>query len=132
MNWHPGPPCIAIDHRGHRCCRPSFCAIPVTFSWDPVNGTGFGGPYATFCRMHDYWHWLRGPDRIEVIGGWMGAAWNTNAKVWTALTTIYEARDGLSVSRRWWGLRHETVIGDLNEETFDDAIARTARKTVAA
>jgi hypothetical protein len=116
-----GHACVALDFRGRRCGRRSVCEFPITFTWDPVRGVGTGAPSATFCRMHEPWG-LKGPDRMAVVGGWLGDAWNPEAKVWTVLTTIYETKDGLAASLHWWALRRPTIFGVCEDVVYDDAI----------
>lgn len=114
--------CVAIDFRGRRCNRRTVCIAPVTYEWDPVRGVGVGGPSLTLCRVHDLDD-VRGPVRMEVVGGWVGAAWNPKANVWTVLTTVYETRDGLDASRHWWALRRPMRFGDTSTEVvYDDAV----------
>ena len=112
--------CVAMTFRHQRCGRRYFTEWPIAFEWDPVKGIGIGAPSATFCRMHDPIN-LRGPERMEVVGGWIGAAWNPRAKVWTVLTTVYETRDGLQVAKHWWSLRRPTRFGVTDSVTYDEA-----------
>ena len=123
---HPTYGCAALTVRGRRCGRPHYTEYPVTFSWDPIKGVGVGGPHIPLCRMHGYLHELERHERIQIVGGWMGAAWNPDAKVWTVLTTVYETKDGLDASKHWWALRYDAVFGDCYRETYDEAVARLA------
>ena len=125
---HPNFGCVAITVRGSRCCRPHYTEYPITFTWDPIKGVGVGGPSAPFCRMHGYLSELEPGERIEIVGGWIGRAWNSAAKVWTVLTTVYETKDGLTASKHWWALRHDTVFGDCSDITYDDAFEAKFRK----
>jgi hypothetical protein len=119
---HPTAGCVALDYRGRRCGRPHFSEVPITFTWDPVRGIGIGAPAATLCRMHD-WCGVNGPVRLEVVGGWMGDAWNPDAKVWTVLTTVYATRDGLTASPHWFAMRQPTRFGQNERVTYDQARA---------
>lgn len=71
--------------------------------------------------MHDPCD-LHGPDRVAVVGGWLGNAWNPKAKVWTVLTTVYETRNGFMPSQHWWALRRPTKFGVCEDVVYDDAI----------
>ena len=115
--------CLAITARGNRCGHRHQVEVPVTFAWDPVRGVGVGAPSIMLCRMHDYLWSLDVSDRVQIVGGWMGRAWNPGAKVWTVMTTVYESKDGLTVSRHWWSLRHDTKFGDCKDVAYEDAVA---------
>jgi hypothetical protein len=118
---HPNHGCIAITVKGRRCCRPHASEQPITFEWDPVTGRGIGGPNVTLCRMHNYLWELDAADRIEIVGGWMGRAWNPDAECWTVCITVYDAKDGLFASPHWWALRRDLVFGDCSKIVYDDA-----------
>src|SRR5271167_2034579 len=108
---YPNFGCIALTVRGQRCGRPHFSESPISFTWNPTTGRGIGGPSACFCRMHDYMGWVEGAERFEIVGGWMGRAWNPDAEVWTVLMTVYESRTSLFASKHWWALRRDIVFG---------------------
>ncbi len=66
---------------------------------------------------------VHGDVRLEVVGGWLGAAWNPDAKVWTVLTTVYETRDGLDASPHWWALRRPVRFNEpTTAVVYDDAV----------
>ena len=113
--------CVALDFRGKRCNRRTVCMVPTIFSWDPVKGVGVGGPHASLCRVHDT-DGVRGDVRLEVVGGWLGDAWNPVAKCWTVCLTVYETRDGLDASPHWWSLRRPVRFGVCDDVVYDDAI----------
>jgi hypothetical protein len=121
---HPPAGCVALTARGKRCGRPHFTEVPIIFEWDPIRGRGTSGPSACFCRMHSYMAFGQDAERFEIVGGWIGRAWNPDAEVWTVMVTVYEARDGLYASPHWWALRRETVFGDCSRVTYDRAVAR--------
>lgn len=83
----------------------------MTFTWDPVAGAGTGAPPIPLCRMHAYLWDLEPADRVEIMAGWMGRAWNPKGQCWTVMTTVYETRDGLEAAKRWWALRQAIVAG---------------------
>ena len=114
--------CVAMTVRGRRCGRTAQELLTVTFKWDPVRGVGVGGPDLPLCRMHGIGE-MRGSDRFEVVGGWVGAAWNPEARVWTVLTTVYETRGGFGASRHWWAKRRPTKFGVCERVVYDDAIS---------
>ena len=114
--------CVALLANGRRCGRAHFSEAPITFTWDPVKGRGIGGPSACFCRMHDYFSFAEGSERFQVVGGWIGRAWNPDAQVWTVLVTVYEGREGFYVSKHWWALRRETIFGKTDRVTYDQAV----------
>ena len=123
LGLHPSFGCVAIMVRGRRCGHAHFCEVPITFEWDPTKGVGIGGPHAPFCRMHNY-HWdLERHERIQVVGGWLGYAWNAKAKVWTVMTTVFEAKDGFDLSKHWWELRHPIRTGVCERIRYDEAVA---------
>ena len=114
--------CLALDFRGKRCNRRIASIVPILFSWDPVRGVGTGAPSATLCRVHGL-DGVHGDVRLEVVGGWLGAAWNPDAKVWTVLTTVYETRDGLDASPHWWALRRPVRFNEpTTAVVYDDAV----------
>ena len=110
--------CMAIDARGRRCGRYSYTEVPITFTWDPTNGRGTGGPGVTLCRLHDYLWELEPGECVEIVGGWLGRGWNPDAQCWTVTTTVYEKRDALFVSPHWWALRRPIKMG-YREPTYD-------------
>lgn len=115
---------MAITVSGDRCNRRHYTAIPVEFAWDPVLGVGVGGPSVTLCRMHDYMWSLAAGERVQIVGGWMGRARNDEAEVWTVMTTVYGARDGLYLSKVWWAQRRTTRFGQTSVDVaFDAALA---------
>jgi len=71
--------------------------------------------------MHDYMGWVEGAERFEIVGGWIGRAWNPDAEVWTVLMTVYESRTSLFASKHWWALRRDIVFGDCSKVTYDQA-----------
>jgi hypothetical protein len=119
----PPAGCVALTVRGVRCGRPHVTEVPILFSWDPVRGRGVAGPSACFCRMHRYMSDVHDDERFELVGGWLGRAWNPDAKVWTVIMTVYESRACLFASPHWWALRRDTVFGDCSRITYDQAIA---------
>lgn len=121
---HPSSGCMAIAVPGERCNRRHFTEIPVMFAWDPVLGVGVGGPSITLCRMHNYLWSLPAEERVHIVGGWMGRAWNNEAEVWTVMTTVYETADGLDLSKVWWAQRRTTRFGQTPVDVaFDAALA---------
>jgi hypothetical protein len=123
---HPNFGCIAILATGERCSRMHWTEYPITFAWDPIKGVGIDAPSATLCRMHGYLWELADGERVEIVGGWMGQAWNPDAKVWTVLTTVYESKDSLFASKHWWALRRPSVFGQCDRVRYDEAIAAMA------
>jgi hypothetical protein len=119
--FHPAHGCVAITVRGQRCNRDHYTEIPITFSWDPIRGVGIEAPSAPFCRMHDYLWSLEPGERVEIVGGWMGRAWNPNAKCWTVLTTVYESRRDLGASPHWWALRRPAKFGACDRFVYSEA-----------
>jgi hypothetical protein len=118
---HPTAGCVALTVRGRRCGRPHMSEVGILFTWDPVKGVGIGGPNVTLCRMHRYMGDVAQAERFEIVGGWIGRAWNPDAKVWTVLVTVYERREGNEVSRHWWALRRPLVFGDCSRVNYDQA-----------
>jgi hypothetical protein len=121
-----GQPCIAITARGTVCGRGHSSEFPCTFAWDPVRGRGVGGPTIPLCRLHDYMWSLEAHERVQIVGGWMGRAWNAKASVWTVLTTVYETRDGLETSAHWWALRRSKRFGVIDDVSYHAAVAEAA------
>ena len=80
-----------------------------------------GAPSATLCRVHTT-DGVRGDVRLEVVGGWLGDAWNPVANVWTVLVTVYETRDGLDASPHWWAMRRPVRFGECERVVYDTAI----------
>ena len=117
--------CVAITARGLRCGRATQTEYPITFEWDPTKGHGTGGPGATLCRLHDYLWDLEPGECVEIVGGWLGRAWNPKANVYTVMTTVYEARDSLFVSPHWWALRRPIKMG-YREPAYDQVVSETA------
>ena len=95
--------------------------VPIHFSWDPQRGIGEAAPSATLCRVHDT-DGVRGPVRLEVVGGWFGEAWNPTAKVWTVLWSVYATKDGLDASPHWWAMRRPVRFGVQDEVVYDEAV----------
>ena len=97
-------------------------SVPITFTWDPIAGMGVGGPSATLCRTHEPGDAPPNESdaRVEVVGGWLGRAWNADAKVWTVLTTVYETRDALTTSKHWYALRRPMEFGVCDDATYDE------------
>lgn len=119
---HPPAGCVALTARGKRCGRPHFTSVPITFEWDPIRGVGVMGPSADFCRMHAYTGYGEREERFQVVGGWIGRAWNPGAKVWTVCMTVYESRTSLFAAPHWWALRRATTFGDCQRITYDRAM----------
>jgi len=116
--WSRG--CVALDFRGRRCGRRCVTIVPIIFEWDPVRGVGTGGPSANLCRVHNL-DGVRQDVRVEVIGGWLGDAWNPQANVWTVLTTVYATKEGLEASPHWWAMRRPIRAGEMGkDEVYDD------------
>ena len=74
--------------------------------------------------MHDYRWDLDAGDRVEVVCGWAGRAWNDKASVWTVLTTVYADRVGFNASPHWWSLRRNVRFGHCDRVRYDDALLR--------
>ena len=118
--------CLAITARGYQCGREHWTECPITFSWDPTRGYGTGAPSVTLCHLHDYMWELEAHERVEIVGGWLGRAWNPEAKCWTVSTTVYAARDGLAASPHWWGLRRPIKTG-YREPTYEQVVAQDSK-----
>lgn len=117
--------CMAICRDSRRCTRGARWSLPITFAWDPVAGVGVGGPDLRLCGQHGVVGMqVRGPKRLRVTGGWYGAAWNQDAKVWTVLGTVYSTQDGLTASPAWWEQRHASHFGECRQpQSYDEARA---------
>lgn len=112
--------CVAITAKGRRCNAGHQTEIPITFTWDPVRGVGTGAPSVPLCRMHDYLWELDPADRVEIFGGWMGRAWNPDARCWTVCTAVYETKDGLFASPHWWALRRPIRFGVCDRVVYNE------------
>jgi len=122
--------CIAIVD-GRRCKLGARAHCPVTFAWDPIKGVGIGGPHVPLCSVHNSKHWrLKGGERFRIIGGWYGYIWNSQAKVWTVLQSVFRSRTSHKYADAWWSLRFNTEFGVFtakDRQTFDEARAALKR-----
>jgi hypothetical protein len=119
--------CVALTARNNRCSRRYYTEYTITFTWDPIAGKGIGAPSAPFCRMHGYLWELPPEDRIAIVGGWIGRAWNPYDQCYTVLTTVYQEQTGFRASEHWWALRRDVFFGDCTRITYDEAMAQKAR-----
>ena len=117
--------CMAITAGGKRCSRSGArWTCPVMFAHDPITGRGESGPDLCFCHQHGVLALdLKEAERVPVVDGFYGRAFNPTAKVWTVVMTVLErADDSAFMSKKWLRFRKPTTFGDCQRrENYDEA-----------